>query len=112
MPADAGMDNEYNVTVVATDAGVNSRNKMTAMREVTIMVTNVEEDGKVSLSAQQPKIGVEVTASVTDIDGGVTGVTWKWERDDDRDNADPNPNIGMEEVIEGAHDGGLHPDQG
>ena len=42
---------------------------MTAERMVVIMVTNVEEDGTVELSAQQPKIGVAVTASVTDPDG-------------------------------------------
>ena len=65
MPADARGDNVYNVTVVATDNGVerdvdgsqvfDEKNKMTAMREVTIMVTNVEEDGTVTLSAQQPR---------------------------------------------------------
>ena len=101
MPADVGMDNEYNVTVVATDDGTGVGDKMTAMREVTIMVTNAEEDGTVTLSAQQPKIGVALTASVTDPDGTPTDVTWKWERDnnltDDTDNNDPG-----EEVIEGA----------
>ena len=100
MPTDAGMNNVYNVTVVATDDGVDDKNKMTAMREVTIMVTNVEEDGTVTLSAQQPKTGVALTASVTDIDGDVTGVTWTWERDDDREDAVTN--AGMEEVIKGA----------
>ena len=81
---------------------------MTAMREVTIMVTNVEEDGTVTLSAQQPKIGVALTASVTDIDGDVTGVTWTWERDDDdREDGDSGPpndemNDDTEEVIKGA----------
>ena len=54
---------------------------MTAERMVVIMVTNVEEDGTVELSAQQPKIGVAVTARVTDPDGTPTGVSWKWERD-------------------------------
>ena len=100
MPADAGRDNVYNVTVVATDNGSGKGNKMTAERMVVIMVTNVDEDGTVELSAQQPKIGIELRASVTDIDLGVTGKTWKWERDNDRDNADPN--TGMEELIEGA----------
>ena len=100
MPADAGRDNVYNVTVVATDDGMGVGEKMTAMRDVVIMVTNVAEDGTVTLSAQQPKIGVGLTAGVTDIDGGVTDITWKWERDDNRDNLDENAD--MEEVIEGA----------
>ena len=45
MPADAGRNNVYNVTVVVTDDGVDGKNEMTAMREVVIMVTNEEEDG-------------------------------------------------------------------
>ena len=30
------------------------------------------------MSAQQPKAGVALTASVTDLDLGVTGVEWQW----------------------------------
>ena len=97
MPADAGRNNVYNVTVVATDDGVvNGRNKMAATRAVSIMVTNVEEAGTVTLSAQQPYVGVPLTASVTDLDGPTTDVTWKWERDPMLNTADD------EEVIAGA----------
>ena len=57
--------------------------------------------GTVTLSAQQPKIGVALTASVTDLDGAVTDVTWKWERDGD--NIDrPRITSAGEEVIAGA----------
>ena len=100
MPADAGRDNVYNVTVVATDSGTGKGNKMTAERMVVIMVTNVDEDGTVELSAQQPKIGVEVTASVTDPDGGVKDVTWEWERDDNQGTEESPSNTGVE--IKGA----------
>ena len=31
-----------------------------------------------TLSAVQPRVGVAVTASLTDIDGAVSGVTWQW----------------------------------
>ena len=103
MPADANRDNVYNVTVVATDKGVatdsvfDEKNKMTATRDVVITVKNVEEDGTVTLSAQQPKVGIMLTASVTDLDNVVaSSVTWKWERDDGNTNTDD------EEVIEGA----------
>ena len=80
MPADAGRNNVYNVTVVVTDDGVDAdgKNEMTAMREVVIMVTNEEEDGKVTLSSQQPKSGAALTAMVTDPDDGVAGVEWQW----------------------------------
>ena len=80
-PADSNRDNVYMVTVVATDAGVDDKNKMTAERAVVITVTNDEEAGTVSLTSVQPKIGFPLTASVTDPDGGVMDITWKWERD-------------------------------
>ena len=50
MPADANKDNVYNVTVVATDKCVatddvfDEKNRITAMRDVTITITNVNED--------------------------------------------------------------------
>ena len=110
-PADAGADNVYNVTVVATDAGTGAGGKMTAMREVTIMVTNVEEPGTVTLSAQQPRIGVPITASVTDPDGDVTGVTWEWERDDNNADDAANDDAGRTGHRRG-HIGHLHPDRG
>ena len=71
-PADADMMNDYEVTVEAND-GTN-----TAMKAVTINVTNVNEDGTVSLSTQQPRVGTAITATLTDADGVVTGTTWQW----------------------------------
>ena len=49
---------------------------------VTINVTNVDEDGVVTLSTDEPKVYVELTASVTDIDGAVTLLTWQWAKGD------------------------------
>ena len=80
-PVDSNGDNVYMVTVVATDAGVDDKNKMTAERAVVVTVKNIEEDGTVTLSSVQPKIGFPLTASVTDLDDGVMDTTWKWERD-------------------------------
>ena len=63
----------YMVTVTATGEG-----GLTEMA-VTITVTNVDEDGTVSLSpATAPTVGAVVTASLIDPDGGVTGITWQW----------------------------------
>ena len=70
---DANGDNVYEVTVVVTDSKAN-----TGMRAVTIKVTNIKEDGVVTLSSLQPRIGVPITASLTDPDDGVSGVTWQW----------------------------------
>ena len=63
----------YMVTVIATGEG--------GLMEmaVTITVTNVDEDGTVSLSpATAPTVGAVVTASLIDPDGGVTGIAWQW----------------------------------
>ena len=45
------MDNTYMVTVTATDS------TNTAMHDVTVMVTDVDEMGTVTLSAMQPRVG-------------------------------------------------------
>ena len=60
----------------ATDAVSN-----TGTKNVKITVTNVEEDGTVTMSQLRPRVGVAITASVTDLDGDVSNVTWQWSRD-------------------------------
>ena len=47
---------------------------------VTIAVTNVEEAGTVSLLSANPEVGVTLTAMLEDPDGGVSDVSWSWER--------------------------------
>ena len=47
--------------------------------EVVITVVNVDEAGTVTLDAETPQVGSELTASVADPDGDVAGVTWTWE---------------------------------
>ena len=84
MPGDANKDNVYEVTVVVTDS-----DGMTAMRYVTVKVMNLNEDGEVTLSSQQPKVGVDFTAELMDDDGGVTGLKWKWYRSTDGDEDTP-----------------------
>ena len=75
-PGDADKDNVYEVTVEATD-GVGN----TGTKNVKVTVTNMEEEGTVTMSQLQPRVGVALTASVTDLDGDVSGVTWQWSRD-------------------------------
>ena len=78
-PADMGMDNIYQVTVKAEAGGEMDT------QDVTVTVTNVDEDGTVTLSAMQPQVGVELTAELMDLDGGVTGDTWQWASSDAMD---------------------------
>ena len=73
-PADSGGNNVYEVTVRAGDG--NSY----GTRDVVVTVTNVDEDGTVSLSSVQPQVGTELGAVLSDPDGSVTAVGWVWER--------------------------------
>ena len=75
-PGDSDRDNVYEVTVVVTD-GVS-----TDTQAVTVKVTGVEEDGSIGVTPAQPRVGVELTAALTDSDGVVTGPSWQWARSD------------------------------
>ena len=78
IPGDNNRDNVYEVTVVASDG------EMTAMRSLTVKVTDADEAGTVELSSQDALIGVALTATLKDSDGGVpqagvlTSVKWSW----------------------------------
>ena len=74
-PGDANGDNVYEIMVVATD-----NEGATGMMSVTVKVTNVNEPGNVALSSVQPRVGVALTATLTDPDGSVSGVAWQWSR--------------------------------
>ena len=47
--------------------------------DVTVTVTDVPEDGEVTLSARQPHIGKSVTAELDEMDDGATGIQWRWD---------------------------------
>ena len=70
----------YSVGVTARD---NSGGSDTTT--VAVAVTNVEEQGTVTLNPDRPLVGTALTASLTDPDGGVTGETWRWSRSDAAD---------------------------
>ena len=73
----ANGENTYNVVVQSADRGdIIQRNWF----RVIVNVTDMEEVGKVTLSHLQPEVDIEITASVSDPDGSVTGTTWKWFR--------------------------------
>ena len=64
----------YSVTVKASDGTIDD-DTIT----VTITVTNEDEAGTVTLSPGQPQVGTELTATLEDPDGVVSGTTWRWE---------------------------------
>ena len=93
--------NTYKVVVAACDVSAeNCADGQTGYHKVTVMVTNVNEPGKVTLATNtlngtpQYLVGATLTATATDGDitnptqtfmdnnaaGEVTGVTWRWYR--------------------------------
>ena len=72
-PTDANKNNVYEVTVRAADNDGN-RGEMA----VKVTVENEDEDGVVTLSRTQIRVGVPVTASLSDPDGSISGLTWQW----------------------------------
>ena len=76
-PAASGADNTYVVTLLP-DVGATVAD---APLSVTVTVSDVDEDGTVSLSTKRPRTGVAVTATLADPDGVVDGSqAWVWER--------------------------------
>ena len=81
MPGDRNRDNLYEVTVRASDG------TLTADQMVVVKVTDLNtEVGKVTLSSEEAVIGVELTATITDTENGVsasgqiTGENWSWHK--------------------------------
>ena len=50
---------------------------------ISVRVIDVEEDGVITFSPQEPETGTQLTATLTDGDGGVTGEGWQWWRSQD-----------------------------
>ena len=80
-PADANGDNDYAVTVIASDGN------LTTTQALTITVTDLDEAGSLSLSARQPQKATELIATWSDPDCApncVSAPTWVWERSANR----------------------------
>ena len=101
-PTDANKNNVYEVTVRAADSDGN-RGEMA----VKVTVMNEDEDGVVTLSRTLIRVGVPVTASLSDPDGSISGLTWQWSIDGANgevvDDGPPATN-----AIEGRQFGHLH----
>ncbi len=86
-PLDYETKPSYSVTVSVgdnKDSGGNADTATDATITVTITVTNVEEAGTLGLSSVQPQVDAQLTATLSDPDGGVTGTTWEWKSSSDQ----------------------------
>ncbi len=68
--------NTYMLTLKAGDGAY------MAARDVTVMVSNVDEEGMVTLPAMPPVVGVALTAALSDPDGSAAEA-WQWARSGD-----------------------------
>ena len=87
--SDTVLDHEargsYSVTVqvrVSKDADDNADTAWDAYIAVTVNVTNVDEEGIVDLTMTTPEENVETSATMIDPDGGVSNLSWQWQRAD------------------------------
>ena len=86
-PLDYEAQASYSVIVSVSD-GKSSSGRESDTRDasitVTINVENVDEPGKVALSSHQPQVDVALTATLADLDAGLDGIVWLWERSADQ----------------------------
>ena len=88
-PLDHEAKSSYTVTVSVHDGKAIDGTPSQATDDtvtVTITVTDVEEDGTLTLSSVQPQVDTALTATLTDPDGSVTITTWLWESSSDKAN--------------------------
>ena len=87
LPAD---DKTLSLTITLSDGkGVNGTDvvyddAIDVEYPVTVTVTNVDEPGEIDFAPEEaPEPGVEITATLTDGDGNVSGESWQWQRSED-----------------------------
>ena len=77
-PLDHETKASYEAKVIATDP-----DGATATITVNIIVNDVEENGKVSLTWTKPQVNTAITASLTDPDGSISDTSWQWKKSSD-----------------------------
>ena len=78
-PSFEGGQTTYEVTVVATDEGA-----LTGTFDVTVTVTDVEEEGAVTITPLRGWTDTQFSATLTDGDDPVSSETWQWARSTNR----------------------------
>ena len=75
--ADADGNNDYEVTVVASDGDLTTR------QALTVTVKNLDEAGSLTLSSEQPQVDTPFVATLSDPDSA-SDIFWVWERSSNR----------------------------
>ncbi len=74
-------DNNYQITVSATEMRVGANAPLPAKRtdlHLTVVVENVDDPGELTLQWLQPEVTTKIDAILTDPDGNATSTTWTW----------------------------------
>ena len=79
-PTDANEDNIYLVTVEASDG------HSAGALDSSIEITDAQDEGQLSLPIEAPRIGIVLTALLTEQDAGLLDIVWMWERSSDGSN--------------------------
>ena len=77
----APSDNNYQITVSATEMRAGPDDPLPAMRTdiaLTVIVGNADDTGELTLQWLQPEVGTAITAILTDPDGNTSNPTWTW----------------------------------
>ena len=69
----------FSVTVIATDPSLDADSV-----DVTIRVTNIDEDGTLLLSPARPQVDIPISAALADPDGEIRNIVWRWEQSPNR----------------------------
>ena len=74
-PDDTDTNNDYEVTLLARVGTT-----LSSTLSVTVTVTDVDEDGAITLSTTRPRMGEALAATLVDPDGVTGAVAYSWER--------------------------------
>ena len=88
-PSFEGTQTTYSVTVTATDDDATT--PLSGSFNVTVTVTDVEEEGAVALTPPRGWDGTGFTAELTDDDGVTGSIIWRWMRSSGRSGGDVIP---------------------
>ena len=86
-PLDYERKTSYTVTVSVSDSKAADGTTDTATDAsitVTVNVSNLAEDGTITLSSRQPQVGTAFTATLSDPNIASPVVTWAWEKSTDK----------------------------
>ena len=108
LEADYETKDSYSITIVATTTDADTtdtddRGSMSAKLDVTVKVVDTEDDGMISIMVREPQVGISVSATLNDQDGGVLRKEWQWAKvDESSNNVCPAVDVGGWEDITGA----------